>query len=67
LRTTALLFFETESRCFVLPERPDAFGHFADLRAMDEPYARALSRHLLMPPPPWVPPAGAPDNWQRLE
>ena len=38
-----------------------------ELRAMYEPYAEALSRHLLMPLPAWVPPAGAPDNWQRLE
>ncbi|HEX9688898.1 MAG TPA: hypothetical protein VGB47_07500 [Thermoanaerobaculia bacterium] len=67
MRTTALLFFGSESRCFVLPESPDAFGHFAELRAMYEPWARALSRHLLMPLPPGVPPAGAPENWQRLE
>ena len=36
------------------------------LRAMYEPYAHALSRHLLMPLPPWVPPLGARDNWQTL-
>jgi hypothetical protein len=34
---------------------------------MYEPYAEALSRHLLMPLPAWMPPAGAPDNWQRIE
>ena len=38
----------------------------AELRAMYEPYAMALSSHLIMPLPSWVPPAGAPaDNWQR--
>lgn len=38
-----------------------------ELCAMYEPYAEALSRHLLMPLPAWMPPAGAPDNWQRIE
>jgi hypothetical protein len=45
-------------------EEPDR--RLAELRAMYEPYANALSRHLIMPLPSWIPPAGAPaDNWQR--
>lgn len=31
---------------------------------MYEPYVQALSLHLLMPVPGWVPPVGAKDNWQ---
>jgi hypothetical protein len=51
----------------LLPRTPDVLGRLAELRAMYEPYARALSRHLLMPLPPWLPAANAPDNWQSLE
>ena len=47
-------------------EGEETDGRLAELRAMYEPYAMALSRHLIMPLPSWVPPAGAPaDNWQR--
>lgn len=35
-----------------------------DLRAMYEPYAEALSRHLMMPLPGWLPPARGRFNWQ---
>lgn len=35
-----------------------------NLRGMYEPFAHALSDHLLMPLPRWVPPVGARDNWQ---
>ncbi|MEO8431024.1 MAG: potassium channel family protein [Acidobacteriota bacterium] len=35
-----------------------------NLRSMYEPFAFALSDHLLMPLPRWVPPVGARDNWQ---
>lgn len=56
-----------EASGFVLSMAPDVLGRFAELRAMYEPYARTLSRHLLMPLPPWLPAANAPDNWQRLE
>ena len=52
---------------FDLPAASDATGRLAELRAMYEPFARTLSRHFLMPLPPWLPSAGAPDNWQRLE
>jgi hypothetical protein len=34
------------------------------LRRMYEPYVNALSKHLLMPLPTWLPPEGAKDNWQ---
>lgn len=56
-----------EASAFVLPVNPEALARFAELRAMYEPYARTLSRHLLMPLPPWLPAPNAPDNWQRLE
>lgn len=36
----------------------------AELRAMYEPYVRALSEHLLMPLPGWLPPAKARANWE---
>ena len=39
----------------------------AHLRGLYEPYAQALSRFLLMPLPPWLPPEGAQDNWQTTE
>jgi hypothetical protein len=35
-----------------------------ELRAMYEPYVCALSRHLLMDLPPWVPADSRRDNWQ---
>ena len=34
------------------------------LRGMYEPYVRALADRLLMPLPPWLPPADAVDDWQ---
>jgi hypothetical protein len=36
----------------------------AERRAMYEPYVRALSEHLLMPLPPWLPPEKARSNWE---
>lgn len=36
-------------------------------RAMYEPYARALSEHLLMPLPPWLPPEKARANWETTD
>ena len=36
----------------------------AELRGMYEPYVRALSEHLLMPLPEWLPPAKARSNWE---
>jgi Ion channel len=52
---------------YVLPTSSEALARLGELRGMYEPYALALSRHFLMPLPSWLPPAGAPDNWQRLE
>jgi hypothetical protein len=34
------------------------------IRSTYEPYLEALSEHLLMDLPPWVPVAGAPANWE---
>ncbi|MGH2453214.1 MAG: potassium channel family protein [bacterium] len=42
-----------------------AGGRLAELRRLYEPYVGALSSLLLMPLPPWLPPAGARDNWER--
>src|SRR6266850_1803631 len=36
----------------------------AEQRAMYEPYVRALSEHLLMPLPAWLPPEKARANWE---
>lgn len=41
-----------------------ALKQLAELRAMYEPYALALSRHLMMPLPTWLPPQKAKFNWQ---
>jgi ion channel len=43
---------------------PACLEKLTSLRAMYEPHAQALSRHLMMPLPGWVPPEGARDNWQ---
>ena len=42
----------------------EAMRHLAELRAMYEPYALALSRHLMMSLPGWLPPERARFNWQ---
>jgi len=44
----------------------EADEKLTELRAMYERHAEALSRHLLMPLPQWMPPEGAPDNWQTM-
>jgi len=36
----------------------------AELRAMYDPHINTLGAFLLMPLPPWLPPAEAKDNWQ---
>jgi len=41
-----------------------ADARLVELRQMYEPYVSALSRHLLMTLPPWIPPADVPDAWQ---
>lgn len=48
----------------VLREGEAADTQLTDLRRMYEPYVSALSSHLIMPLPPWIPPAGVPDAWQ---
>ena len=47
-----------------MTEGPDVDERLKRLRSMYEPWIYALSEHLLMPLPPWVPPVGAKDNWQ---
>lgn len=42
----------------------DAEVALAELRRLYEPFIVALSDHLLMPLPPWVPESGRPDAWQ---
>ena len=42
----------------------EADRRLSELRAMYEPYVCALSRHLLMDLPPWVPADSQRDNWQ---
>jgi hypothetical protein len=54
-----------ESSIEILPTR-DSETRLAELRAMYEWHAEALSRYLVMPLPAWTPPAGAPDNWQTM-
>jgi hypothetical protein len=39
-------------------------GKLDELRGLYEPYVADLSAYLLMPLPPWVPPASALDDWQ---
>lgn len=43
---------------------PEADKKLAHLRVMYEPYVAALAELLVMPLPPWLPPAGARDDWQ---
>ena len=47
-----------------LREGAEAEERLAHLRGLYEPYACALSEHLVMRLPPWVPPEGAKDNWE---
>jgi hypothetical protein len=48
-----------------IPLRPsgESDARLAELRAMYEPMVAALSDLLLMPLPPWMPPAAARENW----
>ena len=43
---------------------PDARSRLTELRAMYEPYAIALSRHLALPLPTWIRQSTRHDNWQ---
>lgn len=44
--------------------QPAAAERLAAIRGAYEPYLQALSEHLLMQLPPWVPMSGATDNWE---
>ena len=43
---------------------PEADGRLTELRKAYEPYVARLSRHLVMPLPPWRHPSETKDNWQ---
>jgi hypothetical protein len=43
-----------------------SFERLAELRALYEGYAEALSNHLNMPLPPWMPEEKRVDNWMRV-
>jgi len=43
---------------------PDAGSRLAELRGLYEPYAIALSRHLVLPLPAWTRQSDRHDNWQ---
>ena len=45
-------------------EGPEADQHLVQLRAKYEPYVCALAEATLSPLPPWIPFAGARDDWQ---
>jgi hypothetical protein len=47
-----------------LQDGADAERRLRNLRGMYEPFVFALSEHLLMPLPRWMPPVGARDNWE---
>jgi hypothetical protein len=47
------------------PDRsPEAEGRLAEMRKTYEPYVTGLSRHLVMPLPPWRRESETRDNWQ---
>ena len=43
---------------------PEADRKLAELRALYAPYAERLSKMLIMPLPPWLPPPRARYNWE---
>jgi hypothetical protein len=47
-----------------LRDGEEADRKFEKLRSMYEPYVKALGDLLLLPLPPWLPPANAVDDWQ---
>ena len=47
-----------------LRDGEEANHKFEKLRSMYEPYVKALGDRLMMPLPPWLPPANAADDWQ---
>jgi hypothetical protein len=60
----ARLRAELEGAGLVLAQGPEMEGRLADLRRMYEPFAVALSRHLLQPLPQWHYETRRRDNWQ---
>jgi len=52
------------SRGVLTEEYTSASERLRAIRAVYEPYLQALSAYLLMDLPPWVPSAGASDNWE---
>lgn len=55
---------ELADRGLMLAGGEEADEALGDLRASYEPYINAISRHLRMPLPAWVPAEGATDNWE---
>jgi hypothetical protein len=53
-----------ESAGVRLAAGPEADRRLAELRALYEPYVEELSRRLVMPLPPWLPPDRARYNWE---
>ena len=51
-------------RGVILNSGEEAEATLRELRASYEPYVNALSKHLLMPLPSWLPAEGAADNWE---
>jgi len=49
----------------VLRTGDEADRKLVELRRSYEPYVAALARGLLLTLPPWLPSAGAKDNWQK--
>lgn len=47
-----------------LRDEADAYARLAEMRALYEPYVLALSHHLMMRLPPWLPDANAHDAWE---
>lgn len=60
----ARLRAELDAAGVTLARGPEVDGHIADLRRMYEPYAVALSRHLLHSLPAWHEDGRRRDNWQ---
>jgi hypothetical protein len=50
-----------------LEEGDDVDRALAELRAMYEPYVKALAEHFRIGLPPWVVTVRHPDNWQVTE
>ena len=61
----AKLLWDTAVRSGLWPKPdPDATDRLRHIRVVYEPYLQALSEHLLMDLPPWVPSPSAQDNWE---